>query len=79
MIWVQTMNKTIGVKILSSGSYVPEKVLTNFDLEKMVETSDDWISTRTGRSTYKVWPPMNSRMIEVGGIQAISEGWSATM
>ncbi|MBO7611491.1 MAG: ketoacyl-ACP synthase III [Elusimicrobia bacterium] len=38
----------MGVKILSSGSYVPEKVLTNFDLEKMVETSDEWISTRTG-------------------------------
>ncbi|MBR3654343.1 MAG: ketoacyl-ACP synthase III [Elusimicrobia bacterium] len=40
-------NKT-GVKILSTGSYVPKKVLTNFDLEKMVETSDEWISTRTG-------------------------------
>ena len=38
----------IGIKILSVGSYVPEKVLTNFDLEKMVETSDEWISTRTG-------------------------------
>ena len=38
----------IGVKILSVGSYVPEKILTNFDLEKMVETSDEWISTRTG-------------------------------
>ena len=42
------MNNQIGVKILSTGSYVPEKVLTNFDLEKMVETSDEWISTRTG-------------------------------
>ena len=42
------MNNNIGVKILSTGSYVPEKVLTNFDLEKMVETSDEWISTRTG-------------------------------
>ena len=42
------MDKKVGVKILSSGSYVPEKVLTNFDLEKMVETSDEWISTRTG-------------------------------
>ena len=41
------MNKT-GVKILSTGSYLPEKVLTNFDLEKMVETTDDWITTRTG-------------------------------
>ncbi len=30
------------------GSYVPEQVLTNHDLEKMVETSDDWITTRTG-------------------------------
>lgn len=42
------MNNKIGVKILSTGSYVPEKILTNFDLEKMVETSDEWISTRTG-------------------------------
>ena len=42
------MENKIGVKILSTGSYVPEKVLTNFDLEKMVETSDEWISTRTG-------------------------------
>lgn len=38
--------KNIG--ILAVGSFVPEKVLTNFDLEKMVETSDDWITTRTG-------------------------------
>jgi len=30
------------------GAYVPEKVLTNFDLEKMVDTSDEWIRTRTG-------------------------------
>lgn len=30
------------------GSYVPAKILTNADLEKMVETSDEWITTRTG-------------------------------
>ena len=30
------------------GSYVPEKILTNADLEKMVETSDEWITSRTG-------------------------------
>jgi len=34
--------------ILSVGSYVPEKVLTNADLEKLVETTDDWITSRTG-------------------------------
>lgn len=35
-------------RIVSTGSYVPEKVLTNIDLEKMVETSDEWIIERTG-------------------------------
>ena len=34
--------------IISVGSYVPERVLTNAELEKMVETSDDWITSRTG-------------------------------
>lgn len=34
--------------ILGMGFYVPEKVLTNYDLEKMVETSHDWILERTG-------------------------------
>ncbi len=34
--------------IIGTGSYVPEKVLTNADLEKIVETSDEWIQTRTG-------------------------------
>ncbi|MDI6733311.1 MAG: beta-ketoacyl-ACP synthase III [Planctomycetota bacterium] len=36
------------VSIIGSGSYVPEKVLANADLEKMVDTSDEWITTRTG-------------------------------
>ncbi|HLJ38757.1 MAG TPA: beta-ketoacyl-ACP synthase III [Steroidobacteraceae bacterium] len=35
-------------RITGTGSYLPEKVLTNFDLEKMVDTSDEWIRTRTG-------------------------------
>jgi 3-oxoacyl-[acyl-carrier-protein] synthase-3 len=35
-------------RIRGTGSAVPEKVLTNSDLEKMVETSDEWITTRTG-------------------------------
>jgi len=35
-------------KIIGTGSYLPEKVLTNFDLEKIVETSHDWIVERTG-------------------------------
>jgi 3-oxoacyl-[acyl-carrier-protein] synthase-3 len=35
-------------RIVGTGKYLPERVLTNFDLEKMVETSDEWIRTRTG-------------------------------
>lgn len=40
------LNKRIG--ILGTGSSVPDKVLTNADLEKIVDTSDEWITTRTG-------------------------------
>lgn len=35
-------------KILGLGMYVPENIVTNFDLEKMMETSDEWIQKRTG-------------------------------
>ena len=35
-------------KILGTGSYLPSQIRTNADLEKMVETSDEWIVTRTG-------------------------------
>src|SRR5438270_164260 len=42
------------VGITGLGFYVPEKVLTNSDLEKMVETSDEWIRTRTGISERRV-------------------------
>ena len=34
--------------ILGMGMSVPERVLTNFNLEKMVDTSDEWITERTG-------------------------------
>ncbi len=40
--------KKISVGITGLGSYVPERVVTNDDISKLVETSDDWIVTRTG-------------------------------
>lgn len=40
--------KLIPVGIIGTGKHVPERVLTNQDLEKMVETNDEWIVTRTG-------------------------------
>jgi len=42
------MSKRIAAKITGVGGYVPPKVVTNFDLEKRVDTSDEWIRTRTG-------------------------------
>ncbi len=36
------------VSIIGTGSYLPEKILTNEDLSKIVETSDEWITSRTG-------------------------------
>ncbi len=36
------------IKITGTGSALPEKIVTNFDLEKLVETSDEWIQKRTG-------------------------------
>ncbi|AFS78643.1 3-oxoacyl-[acyl-carrier-protein] synthase III [Gottschalkia acidurici 9a] len=37
-----------GIGIVGTGSFLPEKILSNFDLEKIVDTSDEWITTRTG-------------------------------
>jgi len=42
------MNQPITAAITAIGGYVPEDKLTNFDLEKMVDTTDDWIKSRTG-------------------------------
>lgn len=42
------MSDTCACSLIGTGSYMPERVLTNADLEKMVDTSDEWITTRTG-------------------------------
>lgn len=39
---------TNGIGIIGTGSFLPKKILSNHDLEKLVETSDEWITTRTG-------------------------------
>lgn len=46
----------MNVGILGTGHYLPEKVLTNADLEKMVDTSDEWIQTRTGIKERRIAP-----------------------
>jgi 3-oxoacyl-[acyl-carrier-protein] synthase III len=42
------MGKRIAAKVTGVAGYLPPRIATNFDLEKIVETSDEWIRTRTG-------------------------------
>lgn len=46
----------MGVVIKGTGSYLPEIILTNKDFEMMVETSDEWITTRTGIKERRIAP-----------------------
>ncbi len=68
------------MKIAGTGSYVPERVLTNADLEKFVDTTDDWIVSRTGIKERRIAAPDEAtshmatkaaqRAIEAAGITA---------
>lgn len=51
------MSEMYRAAIQGLGAYLPEKVVTNFDLEKVVETSDEWIRTRTGICERRVARP----------------------
>ncbi len=44
------------VHIVGTGSFVPDRILTNADLEKMVDTTDEWITTRTGIKERRIAP-----------------------
>lgn len=68
------------MKIAGTGSYVPERVLTNADLEKMVDTTDEWILSRTGIRERRIAAPAEAtshmatkaaqRAMEAAGITA---------
>ncbi len=59
--------------ILGTGSCLPEKVLTNNDLEKIVDTSDDWIATRTGIKTRRISGPgeLNYQLAAAASLNAL--------
>lgn len=69
----------MGVRVVGTGSFIPEKVLTNFDLQNMVDTSDEWIRVRTGIVERHIAPPEMSsgdmaisaakRALEMAGLQ----------
>ena len=51
------MKSLIPVGVAGMGKYVPERRLTNSDLEKMVDTSDEWIMQRTGIAEFYLLAP----------------------
>ena len=57
--------KCIRSEIIGYGHYLPEKVLTNHDLSQMVDTSDEWISTRTGIKSRHVSENMTTAEMSV--------------
>ncbi len=62
------------VRVTGWGSYVPERVLTNADLERIVDTSDEWIRTRTGISERRVAAPheTTATLAAIAGKRAIA-------
>ena len=71
--WSLTMKQTNqGIKILGLGKYLPSKDITNDDLSKIVDTNDEWITTRTGIKTRHASTfESNHYMGEQAAIQAI--------
>ena len=61
------MNQPITAAITAVGGYVPEDKLTNFDLEKMVDTNDEWIRTRTGISERRILKGEGKATSDLGG------------
>jgi len=63
------------VGITGTGSYLPENVLTNADLEKFVDTNDEWITSRTGIKKRHIAPkdmPV-SELCYQAGLRAIED------
>lgn len=66
------MSHRIAAKITGVAGYVPPKVISNADLEKIVETSDEWIRTRTGiRERHKVDAGMASSHMATAAAKAL--------
>jgi 3-oxoacyl-[acyl-carrier-protein] synthase-3 len=74
------MTAQIYARIAGTGSYLPDKVLTNADIEQLVDTSDEWIRERTGirerhvaaegQTTGDLAFEASKRALEAAGVQA---------
>lgn len=69
------MSTKLRATIAGIGAAVPEKIVTNYDLEKMVDTSDEWIRTRTGIRERRIAPETmaTSQLAEESARQALAQ------
>lgn len=72
---LKKMRKSNNIKVVCTGKYIPEKIVTNADFEKMIETSDDWIYSRTGiRARHFVTDETTADLAYKAAMNAIEKG-----
>lgn len=71
--------KPIRAAITAVGHYAPEKVLTNKELEKLVDTNDEWIRTRTGISERRILEQGGTSDLCVGAVRSLLEHSSVSL
>jgi len=59
-------------KVIGMGHYVPDRVVTNFDLEKIMDTSDEWIKERTGISERRFFDPEKDTVANMAARASLS-------
>jgi len=62
----------VSVGIIGLGAYVPPHEMSNQDWEEIVETSDEWITTKTGKVSSYLESVLSSSSSEVGGTETLS-------
>ena len=60
-----SISPPLQARITAIGSYVPDRILSNADLQGMVDTNDEWIVQRTGIRERRIAAGMNSQVIYV--------------
>src|SRR5438045_8871949 len=66
-----------GIRIAGAGSFLPERRLTNADLEKLMDTSDEWIVQRTGIRERRIADPLKGETTYTMSAQALRRAFAA--
>jgi len=76
---MQNPGVSYGVRIIGSGSYAPEQVMTNDELSQRVDTSDEWIASRTGIRARRIADPTKQSLTDLATLAAAQAIESANL